>query len=889
MDTSLLATKIGVPPSRGHEIPRARLFDALNQSTLTCKLTLISAPAGYGKTTLLRQWARAVPASVAWFSIDEVDNDRVRFHRYLAAAWETVWPEVAESPLGVILGASGPDLDAVLPAWISLGSASGEPIIFVLDDYHLIEDPAIHRDITFLLDHLPPPVHFVIAGRDEPPLPLARYRVRQDLAELRTDDLRFRVDEAAIFLRERAGHDLSRQDVASITGRLEGWIAGLLLISLGGPGNGVAAGALGVTGGHRFIADYLREEVLARLPADDRRFLLQTSVLDQLCGPLCDAVMESTGSLTTLEAMERANLFVVPLDDHREWFRLHGLFAEVLRGELARIAPQEVPALHCRAAHWYLDRGMPDAALYHAIAGNDIDTAREIFDRYATEQINSGAVRVVERWLDSLPDAWLERYAVFGLVRAGCLMAAGAFEQGLRRIDEVEARLTGSDDDQTEQLARVHAVRCFVACAQNDLAAAVSRAGLALRDLPGGDLSYRVGVYLALGDTYRRNGLWDEARHAYLNVLTINQGRMSPIRATRAYGALADLEVRRGRLRDAAHLWQEALNAMRERETWGRLPLDVSGWVYLRFAELLYEWDDLAGAREHLERGLARAESSGDALSVIAGHLIAARLHLTEGDLAGAGSHLEWARPLVTHSSFPDWTSRFDRCQVDIWLRGDRSRSAIVWANSMLRSEAFARRPENESARLALVRVLIAQGNGLDDPRVRTCLDALMNVAAAEGRMGVQIEALALQALAHGRRGETAAALTALEHAFGLAEPEGYLRLFADLGLPMARLLQEARARRVYPDYATRILGAFREGALDHEMHGGTVPEPLSDRERDVLRLLAAGLTNREIGDDLFISPETVKKHVGAIIGKLGVANRTEAAARARDLDLLGR
>lgn len=888
MNTSLLATKIRVPPGRGREILRDRLLAALTAGVLAHPLTLLAAPAGYGKTTLLRQWAHAVPVPVAWYAIEDADNDRVRFLRYLIAAWEPVRPEIAESSLGLMLGSSDPDLDAVLTSCLDLGEDRRDPVVIVLDDFHAISDPAIHRDITFLLDHMPEPVHFVIAGRDEPPLPLARYRARQELYELRAEDLRFEVDEVIAFLQAQGDHGLSREVMLSIADQVEGWVAGLQLLSLGPARSQASDGQMPrITGRHRFIADYVREDVLARLPEDRRRFLLQTSVLDRLSGSLCDDVTGGTGGQAMLEELERANLFVVPLDDDREWFRYHRLFADVLREDLARTAPERMPELHHRAAVWYLAREMPEPAFRHAIAAADFDTTRTIFDRHATELINSGAVRVVQEWLAALPEGWLERSPIFALARAACLMAGGAFAQGVRCVDDVEATLTRDQShDVAGQLARVHAVRCFIACAQNDLPAAESRAGRALRDLSGEDLVFRVGVHLALGDTYRRNGRWEDARAAYRTVLEIDHGRAATIRAVRALGALADLELRRGHLREAARLWQRALAAMQDRESWGRLPLDVSGWVYLRYAELLYELDEVAGARDLLERGLARAELGGDALSMTAGYVIAARLRLTERDAAAAESFLERARPLVEQASLPDWTSRFERCQVELWLQTDRRQAAVAWAADMLRSAAFAQRPENESARLALVRACMAQNDAAFEPEVRAILAGLLAKAESEGRMGVQIEALALLAMVHWRRGETAPAMVALEHALRLAEPEGYLRLFADLGLPMARLLQEARARRFAPEYAGRILAACHDHLAGP---GDAMPEALSERERDVLRLLAAGLTNREIADTLFISPETVKKHTGGIYGKLGVANRTEAAARARALDLLGR
>jgi LuxR family maltose regulon positive regulatory protein len=432
MDSFLLAPKLRIPPQPHHGVHRARLVDALERGILYYKLVLISAPAGYGKTTLLSQWAHASRFPVAWLSIGEEDNDPGRFLRYLLAAWEEVQPGVSESPLGLLLGAMTPDSEAVLSAFINVANDAPGPIVFVLDDYHLIEDPSIHTALTFLLDHLPPILHFVLAGRGEPPLPLARYRARQELIEFRAEDLNFLLEETKDFLNERMGLDLSYDEIVRLQAQLEGWIAGLQLVALTLQRRLTGADKLVVSGRHRFIADYLSEDVLAPLPDGMRHFLLQTSILERLCGALCDAVTGVEDGQEMLETLERENLFLVPLDDNREWFRYHRLFADFLQEEVNRRHLDKVADLHRRAARWYLAHDLPEQAFRHAVDGDDVELVIQILERYFPVKLLGGEIRVVERWLDSLPEEWHSGYPMIGLVRAGILLSTGQFDACVR-------------------------------------------------------------------------------------------------------------------------------------------------------------------------------------------------------------------------------------------------------------------------------------------------------------------------------------------------------------------------------------------------------------------------------------------------------------------------
>ena len=885
MQTSLMRSRLTVPPLPPTMLERGRLTGLLERAARSCKLTLIAAPAGYGKTSLAAQWARQTSLPVGWLSADTGDQDPERFVRYLFGAWASAQPDIESATPGVRLSGMTPDMGTVLAELANFATDSGSELAVVIDDVHVIENPDVFQALEFLLDHLPPSVRFVLTSRIEPPLPLARYRARQELAEIGASELRFTLDESRSLLRHTAGLALSDADIDPLHVRLEGWATGLQLVSLTLRNDGRSPTG-NITGRHRHIADYLRADVLARLPGDTRDFLLHTSILRRLTGSLCDAVTGSDHGQEMLERLERQNLFTVPLDDNREWYRYHPLFADVLHQELERRPTDVIADLHRRASTWHLRHEMPDPAFDHALAAEDLPLVMNVLERYGQVKLFTGQLRDLQGWLTALPDTWYDREPGIGLLQVAWLMFTGQFETAIHTLDKIDEVVSNPERMNRPAMGRVSAIRCFIACETNAIDQAEHFAEIALDTLAATDDQFRGGVWGALGDVYRRNGRWSEAQDRYLRSLPHSNNPAGYVQSVNAYGALADLELRQGRLRAAHDYWRRALAVISDRHLWGTYPLPVIGWVHIRHGEILYEWNDLDAARDAAERGREHAALGGDPRAIIAGGILEARLRRANGDLDAAAEQLEAIRATVAEAQFADWIGEFERCEVELWLAQGKLRTAVTWTDEALTRDP-AHLPDQEPTLLAIARVLIVKGDAVSNEQALTMLQSLVGTANASGRVGLQITALALQAMAYWNRGDRMDALASLEHALRLAEPEGHVRTFVDLALPMARLLQEARHRKVMPEYVDRLLAGYVQGDLSQLPADTRLPEPLSERELDVLRKIAAGLTNREIADALFISPETVKKHTGSIYGKLGVRGRTASVARARELDLL--
>jgi len=917
MAAPLLQTKLFIPPARPELVPRPRLIERLDAS-LYRKLTLLSAPAGFGKTTLLSEWNHALdvhrptqdagdgaPVRTAWLSLDEGDNDPTRFLTYATAALQTTEGDIGRGLLSALQSPRPPPAEGVLTTLINELAALSHRTVLVLDDYHLIEAQPIHDVLTFLLRHLPPGMHLVIATREDPPLPLARLRARGQLTELRATDLRFTPSEAAEFLNQAMGLDLSAEDVAALESRTEGWIAGLQLAAISMQGRKDVTGFIeSFAGSHHFVLDYLLEEVLQQQPASGQAFLLQTSVLERLTGSLCDALTGQEDGQQTLEILQHANLFIVSLDDERHWYRYHHLFADLLRQQLRQAQPERLPTLHQRAIEWYEEHGFTDEAIEHALRAEDFERAARLVESVAEATWGHANHYKLRRWLAELPVELLSTWPHLCVFHAGYLFASGeqdAAEQSLQAAEHALAR-TGDvwtetsllEQDQlshtgtTKLLGRIAATRSFMASYRSDARGVIPHARQALQYLPQDDLAWRGAAAVALGDAYIYQGQYVEAHRTYLDGLeaigaTGNTYLYMNVSLKMALGLRSQ-----GRLQRVIEICQQRLQLAQESEMSGT---EMVGWLLAIWGEVLAELGDLDGALCQAKKGVALTEQGSDVAMLTWSYMCLTRVLFSRSELAAAQEIITETERIARASTVPPWVTRMMAdWQVRVWLAQDRLDATLEWVQKRALDPDTQPTYVGALEYIALARIFVAQGQY---NKAGKLLERMLEPARTGGHTSRAIEILNLQALALQAGGDTAQAIARLQRALALAEPGGYICIFADEGPPMARLLYEALARGTRSDYVRRLLAAFPvaepETATPSVVHrpSSALVEPLSDRELEVLQLIAEGLTNREIASRLFLSLNTVKVHSRNIYGKLGVHNRTEAAAKARVLGIL--
>ena len=907
LPAGLLTTKLFVPPPRRDWIARPRLAHLLERG-LRGRLTLIAAPAGFGKSTLVSAWrAAGGPAAmpVGWIGLDAADNDPLRFWSYVLAALEGVAPGVAMRAIGALQSPQPPPLDVVLTGVLNaLNDPVDRPdVVLVLDDYHVITNPRIQEDLAWFLDYLPPRLHVVMLTRADPPLPLARLRARGDLVEVRADDLRFSAEETALLLAATEQLTLADDEAEALAARSEGWAAGLQLAALALRDRPDRREFLATfSGSNRFIVDYLASEVLGRLPAGELDFLLRTSILQRLSGDLCDAVLADgpagvrPPSAATLEALERRNLFVVPLDEQRHWFRYHHLFADVLRQRLTlSTPPDEIRGLHARASTWHEEHGLAEQAIDHAIAAEDWGPAARLLEHHALRVIVGGRVQTVLGWIERVPAGLLSTFPRLAIARALALLFAGDLRGAESSVALAEATIPGAasaaEAGVTDGLAA--AVRANIAQYTGDIAGCVAFADRVLRLLPEDEVIARTTARVHVAKAFRVSGdVSDAAERAARAAVAPVRDSGNVLAAVSALANVARLERMQGRLRSAAATYREMLELTGGPEALRGLYGSVA--YYVGMADLHREWNELDAAASHLDQALRLIEGrvTVDADDVATAYLATARVQAARGDEVGALEAVGVLGQEAQRRQFvPELVRRIAAERARLSAAGGDASALVAWAASSgldLRDPAGYLR---ESECLALARASVAGANASNLafvlPRVLGLLDRLLADASAQSRGASAIEILVVRAEALWAGRDEGAAVESLARALALAEPDGFVRRFLDEGPALEPVLRAARARGVRPGYVGRLLSAAGPVTSRPAPVQDALFEPLSPRELEVLRLMAGGRSNGEIAQAMTVEVSTVKTHVNRIFGKLAAGSRAEALDRGREVGLL--
>jgi LuxR family maltose regulon positive regulatory protein len=901
---SLLATKLYAPPVLGAAIRRPRLVQRIEEG-LAGRVTLISAPAGFGKTTLAAEWRDRTRVPVAWLSLEEDDREPLRFLAYVVAALQTVEPSLGERSARMLRSPQPPPAAAVAAELVNELAAGTTRLALVLDPYHVVDEGPLRDVMAFLIDHVPARLHLILTTREEPALPVARLRARGQLTELRADDLRFEGDEATAFFRDAMGIELADEDVAALGRRTEGWVAGLQLAALSLRGRDDVSGFVrSFAGGHRHVVDYLADEVLRALPAAVRDFLLTTSVLDRLSAPLCDAVTGRSDGAATLAELERANLFLVPLDDERRWFRYHSLFLGVLRAEAGRERALDAAELHRRASAWFEAEGSPGDAIRNAAAAGDTARGATLLERAWRVMDRTFQVPTWHAWSRHLPEEALRARPVLAVAIAWALLGEGELAAAERWLQPADAWLAAREAEDPASArsaherdvadeaafralpARIAAARSYAAAATGEVAAGEAFARRAVDVAPDDDPGARALPAGLLGLAHWRRGELDEALEALQMGATAFRDLGDAAAALSFTFAVADVLVAQGRLREARRAYEEALAYA---DAHDGPPVPGTAELHVGLAELSAERGDLGAAEEHLRT--AEALGDGAVLTGDAGRLAAARarVEVALGDAAAALAALDEADRLQVAGPVPDIRPTA-ATRARVRLAQGRLTEARAWAESEGALAEADASYLNEYALLTLVRVHLAtyRSEGSEAPieTAQALLDAIVEAAEAGARTGTVIEARVLQALVRQAAGEEDLGVAVLVEALRSARTEGHHAVFTAEGPAMARMLRAAVRGGADRGQVRRLLDALK-GSSERPRIQPDVVEPLSDRERDVLRLLRSEASGPQVARELGMSVHTLRSHTKSIYAKLGVHGRREAVLRADELNLV--
>jgi LuxR family maltose regulon positive regulatory protein len=859
------------------------------------KLTLISAPAGFGKTTLLVDWVHKHKIPVAWFALDKGDNDPLHFLTYVILGLHGLEANTGKGALTMLQSPQPPPIELILTNLINDVTRLPSDIALILDDYHLIEAKPIHDLIAFLLEHLPDQLHLIVATRSDPPLPLARLRSQNHLTELRAADLSFTTDETSSLFNESLNLRLSTDDIHLLETRTEGWIAGLQLAGLSLHGRKDPSSFIrGFRGDNRYIADYLLEEVLNRQPEHLRNFLLQTSILERLSGPLCDAVTRQPGGEQMLNTLEKANLFVIPLDDQRCWYRYHHLFGLLLEQRLHRNQGDLVAELHSRASQWLAKNGFKNEAVDHAFAAQDYSQAAQLIEDIAEIDWDRARESRLLQWLRKLPEEQIETNPKLCIFYARELFKSGYPEDAeikLQAAEQILEPASISDLNKEGLRGRIAVIRAYVSARMGDVSRIIHFSNQALQLLPQRDLMWRSVAATTLGFGYGWAGRGDcvRAEQAFSEAMKISRAAGNIYYHVFAGSCLGSVMLIRGKLKEATDICQRVLRLAIEN---GIEQTGIVGSLYANLGMMLCEWNDLDEGIRLLHKGIELSEKGRDPVIMASCSISLLRGLIYRMDFASVLKVMERLNESARDFMLPPWiTNTISAFNVYIWLaRGDLN-AALQWAKERKLSADNKLDNLREVEYLALAHILITQKQ-LDD--ADGLLQRLIQSAKAGDRVYLLVEMRLWRALLFQAKQDRAAALSELKLALSLAEPGGLIMVFVSKGQPVAELLEKMVEvkKRDHDDtqagfslsYAKRILSVVKAG-IPRKIEG--LIDPISERELEVLYLMEAGLSNREIAEKLFISLNTVKTHTKHIHSKLNVNSRTKAIARAKELKLL--
>jgi LuxR family maltose regulon positive regulatory protein len=899
MATSILVTKLYIPSTRTNLVHRPDLIKRLNNG-LNRKLALISAPAGFGKTTLVSAWVDSLrqdtpennqdKIKIAWLSLDEGDNDQTRFLIYLISALRTIEENIVIGVLSTLQSPQPPPYESTLTRMINEIVAIHGCMILVLDDYHLIKEQSVHDALIYLLENQPPNFHLVIATREDPPLQLARLRARDQLSELRANDLRFTSAEAAEFLNQVMGLNLSEEDIAALETRTEGWIAGLHLAAISMQRlEDTSKFIESFTGSHRLVVDYLIDEVLNQLPESVQTFLLQTAVLNRMNGSLCNALTGQENGQVILEMLEHNNLFIIHLDDERRWYRYHHLFADLLRRRLSQTYPKQSSFLHKRASDWYEQNRFIDEAIEHALHGEAFEKAAELIEDQFVDKYERGSHTILRRWMAELPQELIFARPHLCILYAWNLFTSGQLDAADRSLQVVENLLEKNQLTETDKrtlLGRASTIWAFIASYSGDMTGTIQYARRALDNLSEVELTWRSVASVALGDAFMNQGDMQAAYEARSEALIMTRSTGYAYLHLIANLRLAETLRQQGMLQQVIDICEQQMQRAKKS---GISDSVVAGWLLAIWGEVLAELNDLDGANEKAKKGVELTEAGKDVAMVGWSNLCLVRVLFSRGDLVDAEEVIQKVEKIASEHDMPIWIPvQMSAWQIRLWLEQDKLITATRWVEERGLDIDGDLSYLYELEYLALARTLIVQEEYQEASRL---LQRLLEAAEIGGHRSRVIEILNLQALSLQKQGDMDQAIATLEKSLTLAEPRGFIRIFVDEGPPMAHLLYEALHRGIEPEYVQQLLAAFSvdepEQIAPPQTTETELIEPLSDRELEVLKLLAKGLTNREIADRLYISLNTAKVHVRNINSKLGTNSRSKTVIRARSLGIL--